>query len=152
MRFLHNCHLLREEQNTHHYNSEKKRNSIKGVVLISDNKPVRHSSLNHNFLMVTLIHLAIVMQNCMKALVHSILSMRFAAAAAAANSKVAIIVLQYRKENRALGDQSVHHSMLLWKSLYTSCLLVSCALDHRSWGKRWGHLYCPNTRGVWYTD
>ena len=88
----------------------------------------------------------------MKALVHSILSMRFAAAAAAANSKVAIIVLQYRKENRALGDQSVHHSMLLWKSLYTSCLLVSCALDHRSWGKRWGHLYCPNTRGVWYTD
>ena len=102
--------------------------------------------------MVTLIRLVTVTQNCMKALVHSILSMRFAAAAAAANSKVAIIVLQYRKENRALGDQSVHHSMLLWKSLYTSCLLVSCALDHRSWGKRWGHLYCPNTRGVWYTD
>lgn len=65
--------------------------------------------------MVTLIHLVTVLQNCMKALVHSILSMRFAAAAAA-NSKVAIIVLQYRKENRALGDQSVHHSMLLWKS------------------------------------
>ena len=66
--------------------------------------------------MVTLIHLVTVTQNCMKALVHSIPSMRFAAAAAAANSKVAIIVLQYRKENRALGDQSVHHSMLLWKS------------------------------------
>ena len=41
--------------------------------------------------MVTLIHLVTVTQNCMKALVHSILSMRFAAAAAAANSKVAII-------------------------------------------------------------
>ena len=33
-----------------------------------------------------------------------------------------------------------------------SCSLVSCALDHRSRGKWWGHPYCPNTRGVWYTD